>query len=134
MARCLLRWLSWLRAEHGGHVRLEGRCRDQPQLHRTDRWNRRTSQELWLIAPKGQAHRKLSVPRRINMRSKIAAVLVYSLIARAAFAADTDCGGAPCKEAICSSPDVIQCSDFDNDSFDGWTVTTSNSHLYRNGG
>src|SRR5262245_1668103 len=46
-------------------------------------------------------------------------------------AADTTCGSRQCEEAICSSADVVKCSDWNDLGFDGWSPFP---HLYRDGG
>lgn len=40
-----------------------------------------------------------------------------------AIAADVRCGSRTCEESICSSPSVIECSDWNDGSYDGWAVS-----------
>src|SRR4030095_5011814 len=60
--------------------------------------------------------------------SKLPAGLLMTMIAFAsnpALAADTNCGGAACEESICSSASVIECSDWNNGSYDGGAVSAN---------
>jgi hypothetical protein len=56
---------------------------------------------------------------------------VLSLLGHPALAADTSCGGQSCEESVCSSSDVLLCSDWNNGSYDGWSFS---ANRYSNGG
>ncbi len=46
------------------------------------------------------------------------------LASSTALAADTECGEQACEEAICATSDVIVCSDWNDLSFDNWSVSS----------
>ena len=52
-------------------------------------------------------------------------VLLVGLAATTAPGADLFCGNQPCEEAICSSSDVLLCSDWNDGDLDGWLYNQS---------
>ena len=60
-------------------------------------------------------------------------VLLVGLAATTATGSDTLCGTQPCEETICSSPDVLECSDWNDGDFDGWTYAIRDGVIRFNG-
>ena len=44
------------------------------------------------------------------------------LLAFPGFSGDLQCGEGTCEESLCASPDVLECSDWNDGSFDGWSA------------
>jgi hypothetical protein len=63
----------------------------------------------------------------MNVRARWAVIAAIGLagiaISTAAPATDTNCGGAACADPVCSRGDVITCSEWNNGSYDGWSVS-----------
>jgi hypothetical protein len=51
------------------------------------------------------------------------AVAAFAFFPTMALGADTSCGGSACAEPVCGRTDVISCSEWNNGSYDGWSVS-----------